>query len=111
MPKQSRWGKRVSQGLVAGALFGLGSLWGNGTICLLPVVRADVTEGETPQAFLAGGERAELVLRDIAQILRDDIVGPLKQIDARLARIEAIAEGGEREAPPPRRRGGNGGTR
>jgi hypothetical protein len=48
-----------------------------------PSARADVT-GESPrQQFMAGGERSEVVLREIS--------ATLKRIDARLERIERAA--------------------
>ncbi len=74
-------------------------LWGNGTLRFVPAARADV-EAQTPENhFLAGGERSEIVLREIAGILRQDIVVPLKQMETRLSRIEAIAEGKPVPAP------------
>lgn len=90
--------------LAAAGFFALGVLWGSGTLRFTPSVWADV-EKLTPEShFLAGGERSEIVLKEIAGILRQDIVVPLKQIETRISRIEAIAEG--KPVPPavdPRR--------
>ena len=90
---------RVITTLAAVALFTLGALWGSGSLPLMPAAWADV-EKLTPEThFLAGGERSEIVLKEIAGIMRQDIVVPLKQMEVRLARIEAIAEG--KPVPPP----------
>jgi hypothetical protein len=52
---------------------------------------AEVTELPRREAFLAGGERSEIVLRDIATVL--------KRMDTRLERIEqVVAKGGAAEA-------------
>ncbi|MGH7136844.1 MAG: hypothetical protein ACREHD_13980 [Pirellulales bacterium] len=83
----------------AGAFFLLGALWGSGTLRFAPAVWADVEKLTPENHFLAGGERSEIVLKEIAGILRQDIVAPLKQMETRLARIEAIAEG--KPLPPP----------
>src|SRR5439155_17391351 len=104
---QTRWTKRVVGVVMGGLLFGMGALWGSGALPLVPSVMAEVIEGEQPKAFLAGSERSEFVLREIAGIMRDDIVIPLKQIEARLARIEAIAEG----PAPQRGKRTNGGSK
>jgi len=47
--------------------------------------RADVTELPRREAFLAGGERSEIVLRDVLTVL--------KRIDARLETIEKKVAG------------------
>lgn len=94
--------------VAAGGLFLLGVLWGNGTLRFVPAARADVEELTPQQHFLAGGERSEIVLKEIAGILRQDIVVPLKQMETRLSRIEAIAEGKPVPAPVKPRRGGQG---
>ena len=89
--------------LLSGA-FAAGALWGSGTLRVAPPVWADVEKLTPENHFLAGGERSEIVLKEIAGILRQDIVVPLKQMEMRLARIEAIAEG--KPVPPavqPRR--------
>ena len=49
------------------------------------VLQADVTELPRRDAFMAGGERSEVVLRDISTIL--------KRMDARLGRIETVVAG------------------
>lgn len=94
--------------LLAAALFGLGALWGSGALRFTTAARADVEEQTPTEHFLAGGERSEIVLKEIAGILRQDIVVPLHEIETRLSRIEAIAEG--KPVPPPvqprRRTGG-----
>ncbi len=96
---------------IASAAFIAGVLWGNGTLRITPVAWADV-EKLTPEThFLAGGERSEIVLREIAGILRQDIVVPLKQIETRVARIEAIAEGKPLPPAVDSRRGVKGGKR
>ena len=84
--------------LLSGAFAG-GALWGSGSLSLMPAARADVEKLTPENHFLAGGERAEIVLKEIVGILRQDIVVPLKQMETRLARIEAIAEG--KPVPPP----------
>jgi hypothetical protein len=91
-------GRLPTLALLAG-VFALGAVWGNAGLRVLPSARADVEEQTPTQHFLAGGERSEIVLKEIVGILRQDIVVPLKQMEARLARIEAIAEG--KPAPPP----------
>ena len=102
---------RFATALFASAVFALGALWGNGTLRLVPAARADI-EAQTPENhFLAGGERSEIVLKEIVGILRQDIVVPLKQMETRLARIEAIAEGKPVPAPVQPRRGGKGDRR
>lgn len=85
--------------VVAMGAFALGAVWGSGGLSLLPAARADVEKLTPENHFLAGGERSELVLKEIAGIMRQDIVVPLKQMEIRLARIEAIAEG--KPLPPP----------
>jgi len=95
----NRLPSRLMTGLFACALFALGVMWGSGTLRIVPAARADVEELTPREHFLAGGERSEIVLKEIVGILRQDIVVPLKQIDTRLARIEAIAEG--KPVPPP----------
>lgn len=45
--------------------------------------RAEVRRSPTPQAFLSGGERSLPILREIS--------ATLKQMDARLAKIEKVA--------------------
>lgn len=93
----------------AGGLFALGAMWGNGTLRFQSVARAEIEELTPKEHFLAGGERSEIVLKEIAGILRQDIVVPLKQMEIRLARIEAIAEGKPVPAPVQPRRFGKGG--
>ena len=95
----SRLPSRIATALFACAVFALGAMWGSGTLRIVPTVRADVEELTPREHFLAGGERSEIVLKEIVGILRQDIVVPLKQMDTRLARIEAIAEG--KPVPPP----------
>lgn len=90
---------RVVTASAAVGLFALGALWGSGSPLLIPVAHADVEKLTPENHFLAGGERAEIVLKEIVGILRQDIVVPLKQMETRLARIEAIAEG--KPVPPP----------
>ena len=90
--------------------FLLGALWGSGSL-RLPSAQADVEEQTPTQHFLAGGERSEIVLKEIAGILRQDVVVPLGQIEARLARIEAIAEGKPLPPPVERRRTAKGDRR
>ena len=90
---------RVAYLVLLSGTFAAGALCGNGTLRLAPAAWADV-EKLTPEThFLAGGERSEIVLKEIAGIMRQDIVVPLKQMEIRLARIEAIAEG--KPVPPP----------
>ena len=95
----SRLRSRLAIAAFAAAVFALGAMWGNGTLRIVPAARADVEELTPREHFLAGGERSEIVLKEIVGILRQDIVVPLKQMETRLARIEAIAEG--QPVPPP----------
>ena len=90
---------RLSTLALLGGVFGLGVAWGSGGMRLLPTARADVEEQTPTQHFLAGGERADITLKEILGVMRQDIVIPLKQMESRLARIEAIAEG--KPVPPP----------
>jgi|GEM_PF-6726081 len=76
---------------LAGALLG-GTLW-----LFLPAAAPDArAEGRaqpTPRAFLSGGERSEIILREIAETLR--------RIDGRLERLEkAVFEAGDPAAAP-----------
>jgi hypothetical protein len=88
--------------LLGALLFAAGALWGSGTAQLHSSARADVTETPTPQAFLAGGERSEIVLREIEDIYKRDIVPTLKQIELRSGRIEArVTEIANRTARRP----------
>jgi len=75
---QSR-GKRIALGLL---LLGLGYVAGQ-SFDVFGTAHADVRKGERRQAFQAGGERSEVVLREISKTL--------KTIDARIARIEKVA--------------------
>ena len=72
-------GKRIAQVLL---LLGLGYMAGQSSN-VLGTARADIRKGERRQAFQAGGERSEIVLREISKTL--------KTIDARIARIEKVA--------------------
>lgn len=64
--------------LLVGAIgFAAGAVWQASS-----TVHADVTELPRRDAFLAGGERSELVLREIS--------GTLKKMDGRLERIEKV---------------------
>jgi hypothetical protein len=56
--------------------------------------QGEIEETKPPQAFLSGGARSEIVLREIAETL--------KKIDARLERFERALRETERDAPAER---------
>ena len=70
-----RWSAGLLLGMAAGYAAGIA---GQSSSAL----QAEVTELPRREAFLAGGERSELVLRDIATVL--------KRMDTRLDRIEQV---------------------
>ena len=72
---QWRWSAGLLVGLAAGYAAGLAGQSSS-------TLRAEVTELPRRDAFLAGGERAELVLREISTVL--------KRMDTRLDRIEQV---------------------
>jgi uncharacterized protein HemX len=80
--------------LAAVALVVAASLWNLQTH---DPVQAEVREGQKRDAFMSGGARSELVLRDIHETL--------KQIDRRLERFEnamrAAAQQPQRPVAPP----------
>jgi hypothetical protein len=90
--------------LVGAGLFAAGALWGGGMAQFHGAAKADVTETPMPPAFLAGGERSEIVLREIEDIYKRDIVPTLKQLEIRSGRIEnrvsEIANRLGRRTPP-----------
>ncbi|MBI3866017.1 MAG: hypothetical protein HY290_29420 [Planctomycetia bacterium] len=75
-----RWISGVVLGIVAGYAAGIAAQSSS--------LHAEVTELPRREAFLAGGERSEAVLRDIVVIL--------KRMDTRLERMEQVvaAKGG-----------------
>ncbi len=79
--------KRIAQGLL---LLGLGYIAGQSSD-VSGTAQADIRKGERRQAFQAGGERSEIVLREISKTL--------KTIDARIARIEKVATGRSTDKP------------
>ncbi len=80
--------------LAAAALVVAASFWNLQTH---DPVQAEVREGQKRDAFMSGGARSELVLRDIHETL--------KQIDRRLERFEnamrAAAQQPQRSVAPP----------
>jgi len=54
------------------------------TIGVPSAAEADITRGQPPKAFLSGGERSELVLKEIAAILA--------RTEKRVANIEQSAQ-------------------
>lgn len=94
----SRLGVKTWGCLVAAALLA-------GTVCLglpssIPDARAQGRSPPAPRAFLSGGERSEIILREIAETLR--------RIDARLERLEkAVFEGEPASAPASDAAGGS----
>lgn len=80
--KQWRWFSGLLAGIAVGYAAGIAAQSSS-------ALHADVSELPPREAFLAGGERAELVLRDIAVVL--------KRMDTRLDRIEQVVtkSGGE----------------
>ena len=59
-----------------------------------PDARAEVREPPPPpQAFLSGGARSEIILREIADVL--------KRIDARLERLERAIDAANQQQPEP----------
>ncbi len=82
----------------AAGLFGLGMCCGSGMIRLTSPVQAEVRDLSPKEAFLAGGERSEIVLKEISATLKQDIAATLKQLDTRVARIEFAAMAGKRPA-------------
>jgi hypothetical protein len=73
--QQWRWQAGLLLGMAAGYAAGVA---GQSSSSL----HAEVTELPRREAFMAGGERSELVLRDIATVL--------KRMDTRLDRIEQV---------------------
>jgi hypothetical protein len=73
-----RWFSGLLAGIVAGYAAGIAAQSSSS-------LHAEVTELPRREAFQAGGERSELVLRDIAAIL--------KRMDTRLDRIEHVVVG------------------
>lgn len=72
--------------VLAGALL-VGTLWAFWPAAA-PVAGAEGRNPPPPRAFLSGGERSEIILREIAEILR--------RIDGRLERLEkAVFEAAE----------------
>jgi hypothetical protein len=80
--------QRIERGLIAVAIFGAGALWGSGAIQFPPAARADVRTITPDKAFLAGGERSEIVLREIQDLYKREIIPTLKQMDTKTGRIE-----------------------
>ena len=80
--------------LAAAALVAAASFW---NLQAYDPAQAEVREGQKREAFMSGGARSELVLRDIHETL--------KQIDRRLERFEnamrAAAAAQPRPAAPP----------
>lgn len=72
---QWRWFSGLLLGIVAGYAAGIAAQSSS-------AVHAEVTELPRREAFQAGGERSEIVLRDIAAIL--------KRMDTRVERIEQV---------------------
>lgn len=60
--------------------------------------RGEIEETKPPEAFLSGGARSEIVLREISETL--------KKIDARLERFERALREAERENPAERQPAG-----
>jgi hypothetical protein len=70
----------------SGLLFGIATGYAAGIAAQsTSTLHAEVTELPRREAFQAGGERSEIVLRDIAAIL--------KRMDTRLDRIEQVVVG------------------
>jgi len=80
---QWRWYSGLLLGLAAGYAAGIAAQSSS-------AVQAEVTELPRREAFQAGGERSEIVLRDIAAIL--------KRMDTRVERIEQAVTRGPAEA-------------
>jgi hypothetical protein len=77
---QWRWFSGLLLGIAAGYAAGIATQSSS-------ALQAEVTELPRREAFQAGGERSEIVLRDIAAIL--------KRMDTRVERIEqAVTKGG-----------------
>lgn len=79
-PQRRTWATlRLAAGLLAAFVVGL---------CLRPTEPlAEVVQTRPREAFKAGGERSEIVLREIADLL--------KKMDGRLERIERVATGAQ----------------
>jgi hypothetical protein len=60
-----------------------------------PKAHADIQEGPKPEAFLSGGARSEIVLKEMAETLR--------RIDTRLERFERALREVERDEANQRR--------
>ena len=80
---QGRWFSGLLLGIAAGYAAGIAAQPSAS-------LHAEVTELPRREAFQAGGERSEIVLRDIAAIL--------KRMDSRVERIEQVVTKGNVEA-------------
>jgi hypothetical protein len=80
---QWRWYSGLLLGLAAGYAAGIAAQPSS-------TLQAEVTELPRREAFLAGGERSEVVLREIA--------ATLKRMDTRVERIEQVVTKGGAEA-------------
>jgi hypothetical protein len=80
---QWRWFSGLLLGIAAGYAAGIAAQPS-------AALHAEVTELPRREAFQAGGERSEIVLRDIAAVL--------KRMDTRLDRIEQVVTKGGTEA-------------
>lgn len=69
----------------AGLCVGIAAGYAAGVAARPAPLHADVTETPRREVFMAGGERAEIVLREISAIL--------KRMDARVERIESTVAG------------------